>query len=297
MNPTIFLPFLIYFLTLIGMGTDFLNEHLECAWVTFAALILVPLGIEILDLGKKNWYYLPSILFAGAYIFFPNKNAVWLAVPYTFFILYLLLKSFRFIYSDGKLHLFDVLRVFALGYLLTGSIWALFFLGNFRPFDFSLTIVSLTVAHFHVAGFVLTVAIASLWRMQPTVLHRFLAIAALFGMPSVALGITLTQMGFPPFVEWFSGLLFAFMALGTALAYWQLGTINKGKKAILWQISAGSLAFGAVLAGLYALRFVMPLSFIHIPNMKLLHGTVNTLGFGWCCLRGLRLISKNEIFL
>jgi hypothetical protein len=288
MNISKILPFFIYFLALVGMGNDFLNEHLECAWVTFAALILVPMGIEILDLGKKNWYYLPSILFALAYVLFPNENAVWLAVPYTFFIVYLLFKSFHFVYEDGKLRLFDVLRVFALGYLLTGSIWALFFLGNFQPFNFTPTIVSLTVAHFHVAGFVLTIAIASLWRLKANAFHRFLGFSALIGMPSVALGITLTQLNFPPFVEWFSGLLFAFMALGTAIAYWQIGSKNKGTSAILWQIAASSLVFGAVLAGLYALRFVMPLSFIHIPNMKLLHGTVNTFGFGWCCFLGLQ---------
>jgi YndJ-like protein len=191
------------------------------------------------------------------------------------------------VYSDGQLRLFDILRVFALGYLFTGSIWALFFLLGFRPFDFTLTIVSLTVAHFHVAGFVLTVAIAGLWRKKPNFGHRLLGFAALLGMPSVAAGITLTQLGFPPFVEWFSGFLFALMAGGTAIAYGFLAKQSHGNQAIFWRISAFSLVFGAILAALYALRFHFPLSFIHIPNMKLLHGTVNTLGFGWCCLKGM----------
>jgi hypothetical protein len=277
------LPYLLYLIALVGMGTTFLQEHFECAWITFAAIILVPIGLEVWDLSKRNWYILPSTLFTIAYILKAHEFtfSIFVAIPYTIATLFFLLKSLQFLYSDGNLHLFDALRTFALGYLFTGSLWALFFLGDFRPFDFTLTIVSLTVAHFHVAGFVLTTAIAGLWQKVPNLRHRCLGIAALLGMPSVAAGITLTQLGFPPFVEWFSGFLFAIMAGGTAISYWLFAKQSLRNRAILGRIAAISLVFGAILAALYALRFHFPLSFIHIPNMKLLHGSVNTLGFGW----------------
>jgi hypothetical protein len=278
-------PYVLYILALFGMGTAFLQEHLECAWITFAAIFLVPMGLGVLGMGKRDWHFLPGVLLALAYILHSNEYAIWMAVPYALCTLYWLLQSLRYLYADGNLRLFDVLRTFALGYLFTGSIWALLFLGGFRPFDFTLTIVSLTVAHFHVAGFVLTTAIAGLWQKEQHLGHRSLGIAALLGMPSVAAGITLTQLGFPPFVEWFSGFLFAIMAAGTAYGYWRMANQSTGKLVIYGRIAALSLVFGAILAALYALRFHFPLSFIHIPNMKLLHGTVNTLGFGWCCLK------------
>jgi protein-S-isoprenylcysteine O-methyltransferase Ste14 len=51
-----------------------------------------------------------------------------------------------------------------------------------------------------------------------------------------------------------------------------------------WFFGSLCLAGGMLLATLYALRFQFPLEWINIPNLKYWHGTLNTLGFGWCSL-------------
>jgi hypothetical protein len=288
------LPILAYLTGLLLMGSDFLHEHLECAWVSFAAILLVPIGLPLLGLGSRPWDFLPGCMLLAGYCSYPHPWAVWLAVPYLMWVLYWVFRSTRFLYSDGLLHRYDLCRSFALGYLFTGSVWALFFLADIRPVGFDPMIVSLTAAHFHTAGFVLTVAIASLWRLRPSAWHGLLSATSLLGMPMVALGITLTRLGFSPLVEWVSGFLFALMAFGTALSHWRMAAEKSGSVAWLWRMAGFSLIFGAILAALYALRFHIPLSFIHIPNMKLWHGTINTLGFGWCCLWG-HLVNNRQM--
>ncbi|MFZ4634973.1 MAG: DUF1990 family protein [Saprospiraceae bacterium] len=46
------------------------------------------------------------------------------------------------------------------------------------------------------------------------------------------------------------------------------------------------VARGIGWAALYALRFYWPIEQVHIPNMKIWHGTVQALGFGFCSLLG-----------
>lgn len=46
---------------------------------------------------------------------------------------------------------------------------------------------------------------------------------------------------------------------------------------LLWAGGAICLLIGAILAGLYALRFVYPIEWLSIQNMKIWHGTLNTM--------------------
>ncbi len=58
---------------------------------------------------------------------------------------------------------------------------------------------------------------------------------------------------------------------------------------VLWTIAGLSLAVGMVLAGLYSSRaYFAPMAWLDIPWMRMLHGSLNALGFSlaallaWC---------------
>ena len=62
---------------------------------------------------------------------------------------------------------------------------------------------------------------------------------------------------------------------------------------LLLAIAGGSLFVGMVLAGLYAMRaFVAPFPWLGIPQMRMLHGTINAVGFGLCGVLGWRRMSR-----
>ncbi len=254
----------------------------------FAATFLVPKGLHILGLPQSPWYWLAAGGLCIAYLIFPAKIAPLLALPYLLVAAWLTLTEGLNLLIFKRFTLPAVLRVFALSYWLTGAVWTVCFLAGFRPLGFDPVIVGLTAAHFHVAGFVLSTVIYALLEARPTLLTQLLATAALLGMPLVALGITLTQWGFSPAVEGFSSLLFAAMALTVATR--QIGNFNQKKlphrARWYWLGGAVCLLGGGLLAALYALRFQWPLAWINIHNLKIWHGTLNAIGFGWLSLQG-----------
>jgi hypothetical protein len=85
-----------------------------------------------------------------------------------------------------------------------------------------------------------------------------------------------------------SGVTFAAVALVVTCQHIRLfsNTLHPKSSRYAWLIGALCLLTGAALAAMYALRFSIPLAFFTIPNMKIWHGTLNTLGFGWLVLSG-----------
>jgi hypothetical protein len=64
----------------------------------------------------------------------------------------------------------------------------------------------------------------------------------------------------------------------------------------LLAIAGVSLFIGMVLAGLYAMRaFVTPFPWLGIPQMRMLHGTVNALGFGLCGVLAWRRLARAAV--
>jgi hypothetical protein len=110
-------------------------------------------------------------------------------------------------------------------------------------------------------------------------------------MPLVATGITMSKFGLPPTFEWISAVFFAVFATLTVLAQWRVAWFAQQTSARqAWFLGAFCLLIGAVLASLYGLRYVWPIEWINIPNMKIWHGTLNTLGFGFFSLWGWTLL-------
>ena len=136
--------------------------------------------------------------------------------------------------------------------------------------------------------FVLAVVVWCLLVHEKNTINRLLARGVLAGMPLVALGITLSKLNFRNWIESAASIAFVLIAL---LVVWQHLRLYSDKKQPLnarryWLTAALCLLAGGALAAVYALRFHFPMACINIPNMKIWHGSLNAIGFGWLALRG-----------
>lgn len=285
----LFLPIAIWGLFLLAVGREFLLTHWEAPLVVFAALALVPLGLRLLGLPQRLPYTLAVVGLMAGYVLWPNPWAACLALPYLLLAAWLLVNEVVNLLVFKRFSWSDVLRTLALGYWATGAVWAVCFLAGIGPLGFDPTITGLTAAHFHVAGFVLTVAVRNLFLENPNGTGRWLAAAALLGMPLVAAGITASQLGCSSRLEQLAGVFFAIFAAVVSARHVALFFQKNRYPAVsrwCWAVAAACLIAGALLAALYAMRFSIPLAWVNIPNMKIWHGTLNTLGFGWLTLLG-----------
>ncbi len=289
---TTFLPIIAWLLFLFLVVQEFLLTHWEGALVVFAALALVPTGLHLLGLPQGRWYWAVAAGLALGYGLYPAPIAVFFALPYFLLAAWLLIESTTNLLVYRVFSWENVLRTVALGYWATGAGWAMCFLAGIGPLGFDAVITGLTAAHFHVAGFVLAVAVRCIFQEKPSAANHVLAWATLAGMPLVAAGITMTQLGFSPLLEQVSGGFFAAFAVGVAARQVALFFGKNRYPAAArwcWLAASGCLLVGAALASLYAMRFSFPLVWVNIPNMKIWHGTLNAVGFGWLTLQGWRL--------
>ena len=164
-----------------------------------------------------------------------------------------------------------------------------FFANEIEPLGFDRVIVGLTAAHFHLAGFVLTLHIWQLVQQKIVRNKSLLQIAPLLGMPLVASGITMTKIGFPFQIEMIGSLLFIVFVLVSIWELFRFAKTQNRMQKLLFYIACFSLSFTMILAAIYAIRFIYPHPFFNIPNMKIWHGTVNVFGFGLAALAGWRL--------
>lgn len=275
-----YLPVVFWAIALWIGGPSFMNQYWELALVLFAAWVLAPLSLSSLGYNIHFGYF-GSVALLSSGILFPFTGAFLLGLPYSGFIAYFLYQHIvriRVQTSDRA----DFVYVFALGYWLTGAIWTLCWLANLAPMDFDSQLVSLTAAHFHLAGFVLTLLTGHIIRHVHPLNSRLLAGFAYLGMPLVALGITLTQRGFPSGLEYLAALIFA---ANTAWISWLQYQFD-GKGVVYRRIGSGFLWLGILLAVAYALRFIPEVPHLSIYSMKYWHGSIQTFGFAWFSLIG-----------
>ena len=295
------LPILAWLLWLLAAGPAYLQSNWESALVLFSAWVLVPEGFSLFRAPAKPLYWFTVLALSLSY-YLTDAPASWRglsALPYVGLALWITVRELTQLFTLPKIQLPDMVRVAAFAYWSTGAVFALCFLTGFRLLDFDLVIVSLTAAHFHVAGFVLATVAYQMLLAAPGSITALTGWGVLAGMPSVATGIVLSKWGFSPVFEWVAALLFVlFAAVLVAWHFSRLRDINYPLSARrYWLFGTLCLLAGISLASLYALRFVYPISWVHIPNMKIWHGTLNTLGFGWLTLRGwTSLIHKRTNF-
>lgn len=259
------------------------------AWVhillLLAPLVVIPLGMRLSGLWSGilrplRWFYFPSVLLLCLAYCLPTISWTgWAALPWFIWTLAaaILVLRHHMATAGRRPTLSDFARLCAFLYLPVGSAWALADRLGIHPLGFDDTMVLLTAAHFHYAGFVLPILAGYLLRRENEPIHRAVTWGIIAGIPMVALGIILTHLGGP---GWIEGTLATFMALaGMGLAFWQMGRSLQTARWDALPALAGSILFigSMILAILYASRFVIDLAFLSIPWMYALHGSMNVL--------------------
>ncbi|MBL4688220.1 MAG: YndJ family protein, partial [Nannocystaceae bacterium] len=164
-------------------------------------------------------------------------------------------------------------------FVAVGGLWTVASRYGLRPFDFSDTIVLLTGAHFHYAGFILPVLAGLVARANTQRVFDAAAYGVIAAVPLTAVGITLS----PP-VEVFAALLLA--TCGFCIAFGQLLVARSAKRSLaslLLALSSLSLMLAMTLATIYAITEFRGARWPQIPDMARWHGTLNALG---TCLLG-----------
>lgn len=257
--------------------------------VLLAPLVVVPLGLQLSGQWSRSgplmrWLYFPAVLLLSLSYCVPTMPILaWAALPWFVWTTSAAVRAIRQYYrmADGHRKLSDFSTLCSFLYLPVGAAWALADRLGLQPLGFDATIVVLTAAHFHYAGFVLPLIAGYLLRTSQQFFHRWLGWGIITGIPLVALGIVISHFGGPVWLESLFALFLAFSGMG--LSFWQLGMSLQ--QAAIHQIPAmaGSilLAAGMILAVLYASRFFIDMPYLTIPWMYALHGTANA---GACLL-------------
>lgn len=212
--------------------------------------------------------------------------AGFLSMSWLFYTVLLFARGFK-----EKLPLY---LITSLGFLLIAAAWSTADRFAFQPLGFDPIIVVLTGAHFHYAGFVVALLAHLLITQKDTSLVKLIGVLVLMGVPAVAFGITSSQFGGPPWLEGVAGSIMALGGVGVATVH--LGLIKNTKDLftkILLIVGAVCLMAGMILAMLYAWRHLYFISFLSIPWMYAVHGTLNSVGIGVCLLEAWGRIKKS----
>lgn len=276
--------------------------------LAFAALVLVPLVLDLAGEAEESglsrhlldWarlLHMPAaVMLAVACRMAPGRVAAGLALPWIGLTGLLALAGVVRLTKRGFRPLAALCRDAGLVMSAVGGAWTFADRFGLHPLGFGTDIVQLTAVHFHYAGLVLPVVTGCVLREFPG--SRFAAVAGwgvLAGVPLVAIGITMAQLGGGTDGELLAALVLAPCAMIVAGLQLRLAFQRRWPRAVqvLWVVAAMALTFGMTLALLYATRGqVMPLPWLDIPWMRALHGTANALGFALCGTLGWALARR-----
>ena len=278
------------------------------ALLTFAALVLVPLAIDLVSepeedgisrlvLDWSRMLHMPAaVLLTVACRLEAGWPAAGLALPWVVLTGLLAVAGAGRVVRRGLAPFWKFCRDAGLVFFAVGGAWTLADRFGLHPLGFGTDIVQLTAIHFHYAGLVLPV-------VTGCVLREFagsrLAAAAgwgvLAGVPLVAAGITRTQLGGGTGGELLAALVLAPAAMLVGVYQLRLAGQRRWPPVVqaLWIVAGTALLGGMTLALLYAARGqALPLPWLNIPWMRALHGTANALGFALCGLLGWTLARR-----
>lgn len=269
-----------------------------------AAFLLVPIGFQqvinrnryfqakfqddVIARDEANrvliWHLAATFLLAISFIVEKSWIAGLLALPYTIWCAFIFLKILQF---NFKLPYLTTLATW--GFLTNAAVWCVFDRFDYQPLGFTSWIVLLTGAHFHYAGFALTLSLSLFLNENP---HNKIATIAAWGVLSgvilTAIGITTTQLGYSHFIETLAGVWMAMAAFLVGFTFLLRGYFYEKIMLVrvLWMTGGSCLMLGMTLAFFYALRHIIVIDWLTIPNMQAIHGSLNALGFGTLMLLG-----------
>ena len=219
------------------------------AGLALTAAFLLPAGVPAALLAVP-WLGVASLVAAAAVLDILHRPAPW---------------------RPDVAHAFAAARAF----LFVGALFALTDRLGFRPFDFDATIILLTAVHFHFAGVALVLAGALAYRHRP---NRWIE----FAIGAVVVGIPLTALGFfgLPLANWVGSMLVAGGGFGIGIATWRSSEwlTSRGARALA-RVAAASLWVAMPMAAAYSTGTFLGTTWLDIPTMARIHGSLNALGF------------------
>ena len=268
----------------------------------FSPLVLAPLVFRLAGPSGRagqlaEVLQLPAaLLLALAFLWTPGVGAALWSLPWTLVAALACLEGLARIARRGLLPLGELCLDAGLVFLLVGALWASASLARLRPLGFTDDVGLLTGNHFHFAGFVVPVVAGLCARALPGRVSTMTALGVLAGVPLVATGITVTQLKGPTWIEAVAALVMAASGAGVAWLHLRLAARPGPAPArCLWATAGACLVLGMLLAALYGARFWTgsdnwpDFPYLTIPWMRLLHGTLNALGFGLAATLGWRV--------
>jgi YndJ-like protein len=250
-----------------------------------SALLLMPMARCFLDAeSQQTWR--PKVELGYAILI----TASFITHATIYVIPWLLVRSaaaFEAIRNGRKKPLKDTAELVLLSariFPAIGAVWLVAYQSNWTPLGFDPLIVLLTAVHFHHAGFTLPLMAGLNAKAHPGCWTRFSCVTILLGVPLVAVGITCTHVGVLKFVEPFGVTIFVLGALGVALSQMRRGLEKQhtiGTR-LSFLISGTSLFAAMLLALSFGLRYLIPNYALTMPQMWMIHGTLNAFGFGLC---------------
>jgi hypothetical protein len=248
------------------------------AVVSLGMLIVVPLGLTLLPTRTTSTRWWFAFAVPGAVALWLPRGAVSIALASVYFAgtLVLIALAARHFFQHRTVSTRQVALYTALA---TPSIAALALVAersSYELFGFNLTVLSLTVAHFHFAGFA-------------AALMAYLAADGLAAV-SVPLGTAIVLLGFflgDP-VELVGAVV---LTAGMWLVGWNLWKRSQRADrttAILLTVSGSVLALTMLLAVSWALGHVVDTPYLPLEWMVATHGVANAIGFALCGVLAMR---------
>ncbi len=283
---------------IVARVPDLRGEAWAHGLLLFAALVLVPLALGLFSEGQATAgaperimqavarAQLPAALLLVVSCWLaPGPLAATAAIPWVALMFGLgVAGGWRVRRGGWQRGLDGLASDAALVFSAVGAVWTLMDRAGYRPMKFDGAIVTLTAVHFHYSGFLLPLAAGLVQReLFFMKLASQAVVGVVLGVPAVALGIMATQAGWPPGIEAGAGcgLALAGMAVGILQVRIAVESRRPAVTRLLLGVAGVSLFFGMVLAALYAIRSsVVLVPGLGIPQMRMLHGTLNAIGFG-----------------
>jgi hypothetical protein len=287
---------------------------LDLNWIEllflFAPLVIVPLGLELtsrMDAAAefsaperiaRAIQFPAAALAVAVFLCAPGRLAAGLALGWLAFCGLLAIGGVMRIVKGAIAHVDSACAAIAFLYVSVGGAWFVASRLGLTPLGFQEPIVLLTGVHFHYAGFAAPLLARSAGRALSPRLSGG-ASAALFRgvVTAVLLGPAILAAGFviDPRLKLISALVLAAGEIGLAI-FFLFALRGNGSIAakFLIAISALSVIFSMVMAGLWAIGEYPLQPFVHLEEMARLHGTANAFGFTLCGLLGWTISGRNR---
>ncbi len=268
-----------------------LAMHLAHAWVSslllFSVVILMPLGEPLLMAAgispkREPVHFFHYLLLANALVAAGSTSGMLFSLCWLVVRADCAVRALWQWRRSPSMNPADICLLAAVVFPAVGAMWLVAFCAGWMPFGFDALIVLLTAAHFHHAGFTLPLIAGLLGRHRPVRWTSWSCMAVLVGVPLVAAGITLTHFGRLAWVEPGGVAVLVLGALGVALSQMKLGFQKKllGWTRTAFVFSGLSLFIAMLLALGFGVRYFIPSLALTMPQMWVVHGSLNAFGFG-----------------